>query len=81
VEGEPLPTLACRPLLTSLSFQLKDPIDRNPPDSLPQRIASMGDFTQFAEKLEPMDSVETVFPIEPPPDFIHIIVQVPETGE
>jgi hypothetical protein len=42
----------------------------------------MGDFTKFAEELDPATSLLNTFAAEPPGDHLHIIImKVSETGE
>ncbi|KAF8241168.1 hypothetical protein L208DRAFT_1229418 [Tricholoma matsutake] len=53
-------------------------INAKPKQTLPGWVASA---RKSREELEPMDSVSTVFPDQPPLDYLHIIVQKPDTGE
>jgi hypothetical protein len=61
------------------------PKDSNPiatmqADSLAERIGSMGDsLLKFADKLDPAESLFSIFSKQPPTEYIHIIVEV--TGE
>jgi hypothetical protein len=70
--------------LTSPPFQPNDsnPIAAKPADTLAERIKSLGDsVSQFANKLEPTDSLFSIFPNQPPSEHLHVIVKVPATGE
>jgi hypothetical protein len=70
--------------LTSLSLQPKDsnPIDVQPADSLAKSVRSLGDhLAQLADKLDPTDSLDIIFPSQPRGEHIHIIVRVKATGE
>lgn len=70
--------------LTSPPFQPNDsnPITAKPADTLAARIRSLGDsLSQFANKLEPTDSLFSIFPNQPPSEHLHVIVKVPATGE
>jgi len=64
----------------SHSFQPKDedPINVKPQQTLPGRVVSM---RESGEKLDPTDSVLTVFPEQPLLDRLHIVVRIPDTGE
>ncbi|KIK08898.1 hypothetical protein K443DRAFT_495753 [Laccaria amethystina LaAM-08-1] len=57
-----------------------DSIAAKPSNTLIQRIRLL-DFSNFTDKLEPADSVFSIFPTEPPRDYIHIIVKVLHTSE
>ncbi|KAF8621216.1 hypothetical protein AX15_007961 [Amanita polypyramis BW_CC] len=62
----------------------KDPksIAAKPSDTLVKRIGLLGhDLSKFADKLEPSDTVFSIFPTPPPRDYIHIIVKVPHISE
>ena len=70
--------------LTSLPLQPNDssPIIAKPSDTLAERIGSLGDsLSKFADKLEPMESLLDIFSNQPPLEHLHIIVEVPATGE
>jgi hypothetical protein len=41
----------------------------------------MGDFTKFAEELDPVTSLLDAFAAEPPCDHLHIIMKVSDTGQ
>jgi hypothetical protein len=69
-------------LLASLtrSLQLNEPVPVEPAETLAKRIVDLGpDFSQFAVKLEPTDTVAEAFP-EPPAKHFHVIVQLPPGG-
>jgi hypothetical protein len=70
--------------LASPPFQLNDsnPIAAKPADTLTERIKSLGDgVSQFANKLEPTDSLFSIFPNQPPSEHLHVIVKAPATSE
>ena len=69
--------------LSSLSFKPNNsnPITAKPADTLAAR-GSLGDsLSKFADKLDPTDTLFSVFPYQPPSEYVHIIVKVPATGE
>ena len=71
-------------LLSSLPFQHKDsnPIAMKPADFLAEHVGSLGDsIGQFADQLDPTDSLRIIFSIQPPSKHIHIIVRLKDTGE
>jgi len=57
--------------------------DSNPiADTLVERIGLLGhDLPKFADKLDPSETVFSIFPTQPPGDYIHIIVKIPRTSE
>ena len=70
--------------VTLLFFQPKGsaPIFAMPDNTLLQRIKSMGDdLSVFADKLDPSDSIFSIFSTQPDTKYIHIIVKVGPTGE
>ena len=71
--------------VTPLFFQPKGsvaPIFAMPDNTLRQRIKSMEDgLSVFADKLDPSDSIFSIFSTQPDKEYIHIIVKVPPTGE
>jgi hypothetical protein len=62
------------------SFQPKEGtcIDVKPKQTLSERVASA---RESEEELDFMDSVLTVFPVQPRRDHLHIVVRKPDTGE
>ncbi|KAM6497771.1 hypothetical protein JOM56_005719 [Amanita muscaria] len=65
------------------TLQLWKPKDSNsiaaePDATLVRRIGDLGhDLSKFADKLGPSRTVFSIFPTQPPMDYIHIIVMVP----
>ena len=48
-----------------------------PADTLVERLRSMGaHLSEFAEKLEPTDSLSNIFPTQPPMEHIQIVVKI-----
>ncbi|KAF8344548.1 hypothetical protein F5887DRAFT_1283196 [Amanita rubescens] len=57
-----------------------NPIAATPADTLAKRIGSLGNrLSKFADKLEPTDSLFSIFSMQPPSDDVHIIVKAPAT--
>ncbi|KAI0296510.1 hypothetical protein B0F90DRAFT_1745842 [Multifurca ochricompacta] len=57
-----------------------NPIAAEPDDTLIERIQLLGhDLSEFADKLDPSSTVFSIFPTQPPREYIHIIVKVPRT--
>ncbi len=66
----------------TLLSQLKKSITAKPAGTLIERIGLLGhDLSKFADKLDPSKTVFSIFPTQPPRDYIHIIVKVPRTSE
>ena len=64
------------------SRQLNDPIPIKPEATLGDRIrAHTSDLSQLADKLDSSDEVSDIFPSHVPKKHLHIIVQLPPTGE
>ncbi|KAF8344478.1 hypothetical protein F5887DRAFT_1075528 [Amanita rubescens] len=58
----------------------KDPIAAKPEKTLAARIGSLeGGLSEFADELDPTDSVFDIFSMSPPKHEIHIIVKAPAT--
>ena len=54
----------------------------DPPESLAERITSLGELVHFAIKLDrSFDTVRDTFPDDPPALCVHIIVEPPRVGE
>ncbi|KAF8625763.1 hypothetical protein AX14_011547 [Amanita brunnescens Koide BX004] len=68
------------------ALELWKPTDSNsvatkPANTLVERIGLLGhDLSEFANKLDPSDTVFSIFPTQPPRDCIHIIVKRPAPG-
>jgi len=76
--------LRCEVTWLTSPFQPSDsnPITAKPANTLTARIRSLGDsLSKFANELEPMDNLFSIFPNQPPSEHIHIIVKAPVTGE
>jgi hypothetical protein len=79
VEGEPSKSRSlCEMTLLS---QPKDsnPITAKPRETLLKRLE--GDLSKFADQLDAVDSLLSIFTTQPPEGCIDIIVKVPATGE
>ena len=64
------------------SWQLNDPIPIKPEATLGDRIrAHTSDLSQLADKLDSSDEVSDIFPSHVPKKHLHIILQLPPTGE
>ncbi|KAF8621280.1 hypothetical protein AX15_007910, partial [Amanita polypyramis BW_CC] len=56
----------------------KGAIEAEPEETLVERIGPLGhDFSKFAVKLGSSKTVFSIFPTQPPRDYIHIIIKVP----
>ncbi|KAF8331793.1 hypothetical protein F5887DRAFT_55172 [Amanita rubescens] len=72
--------------IDSDTLELWKPKDSNPIAAVPQstlaeRIGSLGGLSTFANKLEPTHRLSRIFSTRPREDDIHIVVNVPTTGE
>ncbi|KIL65157.1 hypothetical protein M378DRAFT_545048 [Amanita muscaria Koide BX008] len=57
-------------------------IAAKPRNALVEHIGFLGDeLSKFADELEAVDSVFSIFSTQPLRDYIHIIVKVPRTSE
>ncbi|KAF8344469.1 hypothetical protein F5887DRAFT_1205044 [Amanita rubescens] len=67
-------------VLTLDLWKPKGPIAAKPEKTLAARIGSLeGGLSEFADKLDPTDSVFDIFSMSPPKHEIHIIVKAPAT--
>ena len=68
----------CEVTWLSLPFQLNDsnPITAKRADTLAECIGS-----GLTDKLDPTDTIFSIFPNQPPGENVQIIVKIPDTGE
>jgi hypothetical protein len=65
-------------------FGVKDsnPIAAEPCNTFVERIGLLGDdLSKFADEVEAVDCVFSIFPTQLPSDYIHIIVKILRTSE
>ena len=80
MEGEyGKPLISCDVLLHYLLNKPNDSISCKPADTLAERISRL--VSTFAEKLEPIEDLVSIFSIQPPRWDLHIIVKVSVTGK